>query len=173
MVTGKDVGWSAFGSFWHLGNSFVLTWALFLSGSSYGAHQALLLRTRAELGVEVWALFSCVSERPQWQGAGVLPQAGLRAPEPGGVEGLVCPALPPCPRLQPHLCHVFLTPVGRYIHRVPAQLPERLISVHAYPFLQLRVKSPWPWCYADSQQRCQEYRIAEPSAFRWLLRANP
>lgn len=89
----------------------------------------------------------CVSEWPQWQGAGVFPQAGLRAPEPGRVEGLVCPALPPYSRLQPHLCYLFLAPVGRYLHRVFAQFPERLISVHAYPSLQLIVKSPLPWCY--------------------------
>lgn len=60
------------------------------------------------------------------------------------MEGLVCPALPPCSRLQPHLCYLFLTPMGRYVHRVSAQLLERLISVHAYPFLQLIVKSPFP-----------------------------
>lgn len=76
----------------------------------------------------------CVSDRPQWQGAGVLPQAGLRAAEPGRVEGLVCPAFPPCPGLQPHLCHLLFTPVGRYVYCVPAQLSECLISVHAYPF---------------------------------------
>lgn len=89
----------------------------------------------------------CVSEWPQWQGTRVFPQAGLWTPEPGGMEGLVCPALPPCSRLQPHLCHLFLTPMGRYVHSVSAQLPERLISVHAYPFLQLMVKSPLLSCY--------------------------
>lgn len=84
----------------------------------------------------------CVlADKQKWQGSGVLCKAGHGTPEPGWVEGLVCPALPAIPGHQPHLCYLLFSTVGWHLHCVPAQLPERPVSVHAYPFSCLGLKA--------------------------------
>lgn len=117
-------------------------------------------------------LFLSHVDKQEWQDTRILPQAGLGTSEPGWVEGMVCSAFHPKSRLKPYLRHIFFPPVGRHFYCIAAQLPQCLISVHAYPF-EVGQKSGLACGWLLCAPHCSAYLSTEDSVISasvWVLK---